>query len=51
MYTPGTIANSQMTPTKINKNYTISKVRILVEQVKSEQVISNEMPTLLLILC
>ena len=33
MYTPVTIANSQMTPTKINKNGAISKVRFLVEQV------------------
>ena len=33
MYTPGTIANSQMTPTKINKNYAIAKVKILMEQV------------------
>ena len=30
---PGTIANSQRTPTKINKNDAIAKVRILVEQV------------------
>ena len=33
MYTRGNIANSQMTPTKINKNGVIAKVRILVEQV------------------
>ena len=33
MYTSGTIANSQRTPTKINKNGVIAKVRILVEQV------------------
>ena len=33
MYTPGTIANSQMTPTTIKKNGAIAKVRILVEQV------------------
>ena len=33
IYTPGAIANSQMTPTKINKNGAIVKVRILVEQV------------------
>ena len=32
MYTSGTIANSQMMPTKINKNGAIAKVRILVEQ-------------------
>ena len=30
-YTPGTIANSQRTPTKVNKNGAIAKVRILVE--------------------
>ena len=33
MYTPDIIANSQRTPTKINKNGAIAKVRILVEQV------------------
>ena len=33
IYTPGTIANSQRTPTKINKNVAIAKVRVLVEQV------------------
>ena len=33
MYTPGTIANSQRIPTKINKNGAIPKVIILVEQV------------------
>ena len=33
MYTTGTIANSQMMPTKINKSGSIVKVRILVEQV------------------
>ena len=33
MYTCGTIANSQITPTEINKNGAIAKVRILVEQV------------------
>ena len=33
MYKPGTIANSQRTPTKINKNGAIAKLRILVEQV------------------
>ena len=33
MYTPGTIANSQMMPTEINKNGAIVKVRILVAQV------------------
>ena len=33
MYTPGTIANSQRMPTKINKNGAIDKVRILVEEV------------------
>ena len=33
MYTPSIIANLQRTPTKTNKNVTIAKVRILVEQV------------------
>ena len=33
MYTFGTIANSQRTPTKINKNVAIGKVKALVEQV------------------
>ena len=33
MYTPGTIVNSQMMPTKIKKNGAIVNVRILVEQV------------------
>ena len=33
MYTPGTTENTQRTPTKINKNCAIAKVRILVEQV------------------
>ena len=33
MYTPGTIANSQRLPTKINKNGAFAKVRILVKQV------------------
>ena len=33
MYTPGTIANLHRTPTKINKNGAIVKIRILVEQV------------------
>ena len=33
MYTPGTIANSQRMPTKINKNGAIAKVGVLVEQV------------------
>ena len=33
MYTPGTIANSQMTPAKINKIRAIAKVKILAEQV------------------
>ena len=28
MYTPGTIANSQRTPSKINQNGVITKVRI-----------------------
>ena len=30
---PGTIANSQRTPTKVNKNGATAKVRTLVEQV------------------
>ena len=57
MYTSGTIANSQMTPTKINKNGAIAKVRVLAEQVilainylKTFKMIFNEMPILLLIL-
>ena len=58
MYTSGTIANSQMTPTKINnKNGAIAKVRVLVEQVilainhlKTFKMIFNEMSILLLIL-
>ena len=33
MYTHDKIVNSQMSPTKINKNDVIAKVRILVEQV------------------
>ena len=33
MYTLGTIANSQRTPTKINKIGDVVKVRISVEQV------------------
>ena len=33
MYTPGTIANSHMMPTKINEKGAIVKVRILVVQV------------------
>ena len=32
MYTTGTIANSQTTPTKINKNDVTAKLRNLVEQ-------------------
>ena len=32
MYTSGTIANSQRTPTKVDKNGTIAKVRIFAEQ-------------------
>ena len=35
MNTPGTIANSEMTPTKIDKNGAIAKVRLLVKQVKA----------------
>ena len=33
MYTLGTIANSQRTPSNINKNVAIAKVKTLVEQV------------------
>ena len=33
MYTPGTIANSQSTPTEVNKGGSIATVRILVKQV------------------
>ena len=33
MYTFGTMASSHRTPTKINKNIAIAKVRILMEQV------------------
>ena len=33
MYTPGTIANLERTPTKINENDAIAKVRILMEHV------------------
>ena len=32
LYTPGTTPNSQRTPTNINKNVVVTKVRILVEQ-------------------
>ena len=32
MYISGTIANSQRTPTKVDKNGTIAKVRIFAEQ-------------------
>ena len=32
MYTPGTITNSQRTPTKTNKNGAIAKVKTLVKQ-------------------
>ena len=32
MYTHGTIKNSQRTPSKINKDGTIAKVRVLVKQ-------------------
>ena len=34
LYTPGTIANPQRVPTKINKEGAIAKVRIFVEQMK-----------------
>ena len=33
MYSLGTITNSQMTPTKLNKNGAIAEVRILAEYV------------------
>ena len=49
MYTPDTIANPQMTPTKINKNGAIAKDIILVEQaigtirhLKAFRIIFNE---------
>ena len=54
MYTRGTLANSQMTPTKLSKNGVVAKVRILVEQVshlKTFRIAFNEMPVLLFILC
>ena len=57
MYTPGTIANSQRVPTKINKNGTVATVykklsgtRDTIRHLKTFRVISNEMPVLLLIL-
>ena len=57
MYTPGTIANSQRVPTKINKNGTVAKVykkfggtRDTIRHLKTFRVISNEMQVLLLIL-
>ena len=42
-YTLGTIANSQNTTTKINRNGTNSKVRILVEQVIHYLALKNMM--------
>ena len=56
MYTPGTIANLQTdrTPTKINKNGAVAKVRILVDNIRNLKilrVISHEILFLLLILC
>ena len=33
MYTPGTIANSHITPTKININGAVLKVKTLVKQI------------------
>ena len=38
MYTRGTVANSQQTPTKVNKNGAIAKVRILLEQLILEDI-------------
>ena len=35
MYKPSTIANSQRKPIKINKNDSIAKIRVLVEQVRA----------------
>ena len=55
MFTPGTITNSQRTPTKINKNDAIAKVTILlcdtIRHLQTFGIISNEMPVLILILC
>ena len=58
IYTPGTIAISQRdrTPTKINKNGAVTKVRIsgtrdTIRHLRTFRVISNEIPVLLLILC
>ena len=35
MSTSGAVANSQMTPTEINKNGAIAKVKMLVEHVNN----------------
>ena len=35
MYKPSTIANSQRKPIKINKNDSIAKISVLVEQVRA----------------
>ena len=57
MYTPSTIANSQRTPTKINKNVAIAKSKNFsrtsdtIRYLKTFRIISNEIPVLLLILC
>ena len=50
MHTPGTIANSQRTPTDINKNGTIARVRLLWEQVMMEDIYRHN-SVLLVILC
>ena len=56
MYTPGTIANSQRTPIKINKNGAIAKSKNFSEasdtlrHLNIFRIIANEMPVLLLIL-
>ena len=57
MNTPGTIANSHRTPTKINKNVAIAKSKNFsgtsdtIRYLKAFRVISNEIPVLLPILC
>ena len=57
MYTSGTIASSQMTPTKINKNGASAKSKNFsgtsdtIRHLKTFKMISDEMPILLPILC
>ena len=57
MYTPGTVANSHRTPTKINENVPIAKIKNFsgasdtVRYLKTFRVISNETLVLLPILC